>query len=486
MKTLKDILNNVKVEQIINEKELFVEGLAFDSRKVKEGFVFIAEKGEQTDGHLFIRKAIEQGAKAIVLEQMPEEKDILSDIIYIEVKSSSLSLGLMASNYYDHPTKKLKLVGITGTNGKTTTVTLLYRLFSSMGKSCGLISTIENRIKETVIPTERTTPDALTLNSLFAEMVSQGCEYAFMEVSSHAVVQNRIAGLKFSCAVFSNITLDHLDYHKTFENYIKAKKKFFDDLPSKAFAISNLDDKNGKVMLQNTKAKKLFYSLSNASADYRASVLDDSFDGLQLVIDNKEIYSPLIGKFNAYNLLVVYSVAVTLGMAKQEVLVHLSALNSAPGRFERYRLSTGAVAIIDYAHTPDALENVLKTIKEINAIKKQKVFCVIGCGGDRDKTKRPIMASIGQKFSDVLILTSDNPRTEKSEDIIEDMKKGLTKDKEGKIHFCITDRREAIKLACTLANKNDIVLVAGKGHENYQEINHIKHHFDDKEEVLKY
>lgn len=486
MKTLKDILNNVKVEQIINEKELFVEGLAFDSRKVKEGFVFIAEKGEQTDGHLFIRKAIEQGAKAIVLEQMPEEKDILSDVIYIKVKSSSLTLGLMASNYYDHPTKKLKLVGITGTNGKTTTVTLLYRLFSSMGKSCGLISTIENRIKETIIPTERTTPDALTLNSLFAEMVSQGCEYAFMEVSSHAVVQNRIAGLKFSCAVFSNITLDHLDYHKTFENYIKAKKKFFDDLPSKAFAISNLDDKNGKVMLQNTKAKKLFYSLSNASADYRASVLDDSFDGLQLVIDNKEIYSPLIGRFNAYNLLVIYSVAVTLGMAKQEVLVHLSALNSAPGRFERYRLSSGAVAIIDYAHTPDALENVLKTIKEINAIKKQKVFCVIGCGGDRDKTKRPIMASIGQKFSDVLILTSDNPRTEKSEDIIEDMKKGLTKDKEGKIHFCITDRREAIKLACILANKNDIVLVAGKGHENYQEINHIKHHFDDKEEVSKY
>lgn len=486
MKTLKDILNNVKVEQIINEKELFVEGLAFDSRKVKEGFVFIAEKGEQTDGHLFIRKAIEQGAKAIVLEQMPEEKERLSDIIYIKVKSSSLTLGLMASNYYDHPTKKLKLVGITGTNGKTTTVTLLYRLFSSMGKSCGLISTIENRIKETIIPTERTTPDALTLNSLFAEMVSQGCEYAFMEVSSHAVVQNRIAGLKFSCAVFSNITLDHLDYHKTFENYIKAKKKFFDDLPSKAFAISNLDDKNGKVMLQNTKAKKLFYSLSNASADYRASVLDDSFDGLQLVIDNKEIYSPLIGRFNAYNLLVIYSVAVTLGMAKQEVLVHLSALNSAPGRFERYRLSSGAVAIIDYAHTPDALENVLKTIKEINAIKKQKVFCVIGCGGDRDKTKRPIMASIGQKFSDVLILTSDNPRTEQSEDIIEDMKKGLTKDKEGKIHFCITDRREAIKLACTLANKNDIVLVAGKGHENYQEINHIKHHFDDKEEVLKY
>lgn len=486
MKTLKDILNNVKVEQIINEKELFVEGLAFDSRKVKEGFVFIAEKGEQTDGHLFIRKAIKQGAKAIVLEQMPEEKDILPDIIYIKVKSSSLTLGLMASNYYDHPTKKLKLVGITGTNGKTTTVTLLYRLFSSIGKSCGLISTIENRIKETIIPTERTTPDALTLNSLFAEMVSQGCEYAFMEVSSHAVVQNRIAGLKFSCAVFSNITLDHLDYHKTFENYIKAKKKFFDDLPSKAFAISNLDDKNGKVMLQNTKAKKIFYSLSNASADYRASVLDDSFDGLQLVIDNKEIYSPLIGRFNAYNLLVIYSVAVTLGMAKQEVLVHLSALNSAPGRFERYRLSSGAIAIIDYAHTPDALENVLTTIKEINAIKKQKVFCVIGCGGDRDKTKRPIMASIGQKFSDVLILTSDNPRTERSEDIIEDMKKGLTKDKDGKIHFCITDRREAIKLACTLANKNDIVLVAGKGHENYQEINHVKHHFDDKEEVLKY
>ncbi len=486
MKKLSDILHNVKIEQIINKRDLFVGGLAFDSRKTEKDFVFVAEKGEQTDGHLFIEKAISNGAKVIVFEQEDKISDFKESITYLKVKSSSLALGIMASNYYDNPTKKLKLVGITGTNGKTTTATLLYRLFSSMGKSCGLISTIENRINEKIIPTERTTPDALTLNSLFSDMVAEGCEYAFMEVSSHAVVQNRIAGLNFTCAVFSNITLDHLDYHKTFENYIKAKKRFFDELPSKSFAISNLDDKNGKVMLQNTKAKKLFYSLTSASADYRATVLEDSFDGLQIIIDNKEIYSPLIGKFNAYNLLAIYSVAMTLGLNKDEVLIKLSALSSAPGRFERYVISSGAVAIIDYAHTPDALENVLKTINEINSPQKHKIICAIGCGGDRDKTKRPIMTSIAQKLSDILIITSDNPRTERPEDIIEDMKKGLKKDRDGKLHFCITDRREAIKLACTLAKEGDIIIVAGKGHENYQEINHVKHHFDDKEEVLKY
>ncbi len=486
MKTLRDILYNVKTEQIFNEKDLNVEGIAFDSRKVQKDFVFVAEKGVETDGHLYIDKAIVNGAKAVVFEDLSKIGKMQDDVVYIKVASSSLALGYMASNFYDNPTKKLKLIGITGTNGKTTTVTLLYRLFSMMGKASGLISTIENRIKQDVYPTERTTPDAITLNCLFSSMVKSGCEYAFMEVSSHAVVQERIAGLTFAGAVFSNITLDHLDYHHTFEKYIKAKKKFFDDLSSKAFALTNIDDKNGKVMLQNTKAKKYTYSLTNASASYRAKILDNSFDGLNVIVDGKEIFSPLIGKFNAYNLLAIYSVAVLLGLNKEEVLVSLSALGSAQGRFERYRLSTGAIAIIDYAHTPDALENVLKTISDINSCKKNKVFCVVGCGGDRDKSKRPIMAGIAQKFSDTLILTSDNPRTEKPEDILEDMKQGLKKDKEGKIHFCITDRREAIKLACTLAKKDDIVLVAGKGHENYQEINHVKHHFDDKEEVLKY
>ena len=486
MMNLEKILHNVKIEKAFNFRDLDVMGIALDSRKVQEGFIFVAQKGEETDGHKFIGKAIENGARAIVFEEDLDETVFDSDIIYIKVKKTTSALGTMASNFYNDPTKKLKLVGITGTNGKTTTVTLLFRLLQSMGIRCGLISTIENRINDTVIPTERTTPDVLTLHSLLAQMVEEKCEYAFMEVSSHAVVQQRIAGLSFAGAVFSNITLDHLDYHKTFSNYIKAKKKFFDDLPSKAFALSNIDDKNGKVMLQNTKAKKYYYSLSNASADFRAKVLDNSFDGLDIELNGKEIYSPLIGKFNAYNLLAIYSVAILLGLNKEEVLVNLSAMKSAPGRFDCYRLSTGAVAIVDYAHTPDALENVLKTINEINIRNKGKIFCVIGCGGDRDKSKRPIMASIGQKYANVLVITADNPRTEKIEDIIEDMKQGLKKDKPEKQHFCIPDRREAIKIACTLSQKNDIVLVAGKGHETYQEIENKKHHFDDKEEVLKY
>jgi len=483
---IEKVLHNVKIEKIFNFKELDIMGIALDSRKVKEGFVFVAQKGEETDGHRFINKAIENGAKVIVFEEDLTEKDFNDSIIYIKVKSSAYALGTIASNFYNDPTKKLRLVGITGTNGKTTTVTLLFRLLQSMGIKCGLISTIENRINDTVIPTERTTPDVVTLNSLLAQMVEKKCEYAFMEVSSHAVVQQRIAGLCFTGAVFSNITLDHLDYHKTFNNYIKAKKKFFDDLSSKSFALSNIDDKNGKVMLQNTKAKKYYYSLSNASAEFRAKVLDDSFEGLDIELNGKEIYSPLIGKFNAYNLLAIYSVAILLGFDKEKVLINLSAMKSAPGRFDCYRLSSGAVAIVDYAHTPDALENVLKTINEINIRNKGKIFCVVGCGGDRDKSKRPIMASIGQKYANTLVITADNPRTEKIEDIIADMKQGLKKDKPEKQHFCIPDRREAIKLACSLAQKNDIVLVAGKGHENYQEINNKKYHFDDKEEVLKY
>ncbi|MBQ9312328.1 MAG: UDP-N-acetylmuramoyl-L-alanyl-D-glutamate--2,6-diaminopimelate ligase [Bacteroidales bacterium] len=485
MKTLQDILHNIKIEKILNDQQsLEIKGIAFDSRKVKDDYVFVAEKGTETDGHLFIDKAITNGAKVIVLEDLP--KEINENIVYVKVKDSSLALGIIACNYYDNPSKKIKLIGITGTNGKTTTVTLLYRMFMSMGYNCGLLSTIENIINDKVLHTERTTPDSLTINLLLYQMVMEGCDYAFMEVSSHAVVQNRIAGLKFFGAIFSNITLDHLDYHKTFDNYIKAKKKFFDMLPAKAFALTNIDDKHGLVMLQNTKAKKYTYSLSSPKADFRAKIIDDSFDGLHIDIDGKEMFARLIGKFNAYNLLAIYSCAILSGMEKEDVLVKLSALEPARGRFECYRLQSGAVAIIDYAHTPDALENVLNTINEINLLKKNEVFTVVGCGGDRDKSKRPIMAAIAQKLSNTLILTSDNPRTEKPEDILEDMKKGLKEDKANHKHFCITDRREAIHLACTLAKKDDIILVAGKGHEDYQEINHVKHHFDDREEILKY
>lgn len=486
MKTLYQLLQNVKPTKIINDGDRPVNGVEFDSRRVREGFVFVAEKGEQTDGHLYISKAVENGAKVVVFEDFSDSWTVKDDVVYVQVPSASKALGTIAANYYDNPSKKLRLIGITGTNGKTTTVTLLYRLFCSMGIACGLISTIENKIKDETIPTERTTPDALTLEKLLFQMVEQGCQYAFMEVSSHSVVQNRIAGLQFHGAIFSNITLDHLDYHKTFANYIKAKKKFFDDLSSKAFALTNIDDPNGSVMLQNTRAHKYSYSLTSASCDFKAKVLDDSFDGLHISLNNKEIFSPLIGRFNVYNLLAIYSTAVLCELDVYEVLVHLSALTPARGRFECYRLSNSAVGIIDYAHTPDALENVLKTIHEINRGKNNQIICVVGCGGDRDKSKRPIMASIAQKLSSTLILTSDNPRTENPEAILQDMKEGIKKELKTNTCFCISDRREAIKLACTLAHKDDIVLIAGKGHEDYQEINHVKHHFSDKEELLKY
>lgn len=486
MRNLQDILKNVKVLETFNQTEIEVEGIAFDSRKVQENYIFVAQKGVETDGHLFIDKAISNGAKVIVCEDLP--KTLQEDIIYIKVKDPSLALGIMASNFYDNPSKKLKLIGITGTNGKTTTVTLLHKLFCDLGYKSGLISTIENKIFDKVISTERTTPDQITLNKLLSQMAKEGCEYAFMEVSSHAVVQNRIAGLKFFGAVFSNITHDHLDYHKTFDNYIKAKKKFFDDLSAKAFAVTNIDDKNGNIMLQNTKAKKYTYSLSSAKADFRATIIDNSFEGLHLSINGTEIYARLIGKFNAYNLLAISSVALLCGIDKEKVFVTLSSLGSAKGRFECYRTKQGAVAIIDYAHTPDALENVLNTIHAVNARKQNKIFTVVGCGGDRDKTKRPVMACLAQSLSDTLILTSDNPRTEKPEDILQDMKQGLktTNDNSKCKVFTIIDRAEAIHLACSLAEKDDIVLIAGKGHENYQEINNVKHHFDDKEEVFKH
>ncbi len=508
MKTLQDILKDFEYEilniednnsitnnsltktQILATK---VEGIAFDSRKIQINNLFVAEKGELTDGHLYIDKAIANGATIIVFD----EKDYTPStrissinnqpIIYIKVKSSSFALAQIAKNYYNNPSKNLILVGVTGTNGKTTTVTLLYELFTLLGHRCGKISTVENIIVDTILPTERTTPDSITLNKLLSEMVTKKCEYVFMEVSSHSVVQNRIAGLNFKGAVFSNITLDHLDYHKTFATYIKAKKKFFDDLYSSAFALTNIDDKNGEVMLQNTKAKCYTYSLQSAKSDFKAKILESTLEGMELVIDNKEIFVPMTGKFNAYNLLAVYSVAVLLGVDKMEILKHLTLLKAAKGRFEIYKLRSGAYGIIDYAHTPDAVENVLNTINDCRTFVSQKIITIIGCGGHRDKSKRPLMAKISYSLSDILILTSDNPRDENPEDIIKDMEKGLDNvpKSEDKQIFSIVDRREAIKIAIALAKKNDIILVAGKGHETYQEINGKKYHFDDKEEIMK-
>ena len=508
MKTLQDILKDFEYEILnqtsdilvsnnnLTEKDILatkVEGIAFDSRKVQANYLFVAEKGELTDGHLYIDKAIANGATVIVFDSNDYTPNTTistldnSPIIYIKVKSSSFALALIAKNYYDNPSAHLTLVGITGTNGKTTTVTLLYELFTLLGYRCGKISTVENIIVDKVLPTERTTPDSITLNQLLSEMVKNKCEYVFMEVSSHSVVQNRIAGLDFRGAIFSNITLDHLDYHKTFAAYIKAKKKFFDDLSPLAFALTNLDDKNGEVMLQNTKAKRYSYSLQSAKSDFKAKILESTFEGMELVIDNKEVFVPMTGKFNAYNLLAVYSVASLLGVDKMEILKNLSLLKAAKGRFEIYKLKSGAYGIIDYAHTPDAVENVLKTINDCRTSGNQKIITIIGCGGHRDKSKRPLMAEISYSLSDILILTSDNPRDEIPEDIIKDMEKGLdnVSKMEDKQTFSIVDRREAIKVAIALAKKNDIILVAGKGHETYQEINGKKYHFDDKEEIMK-
>ncbi|MBP3253693.1 MAG: UDP-N-acetylmuramoyl-L-alanyl-D-glutamate--2,6-diaminopimelate ligase [Bacteroidales bacterium] len=488
MKNLKQILDGVKINRIINEdnaKE--IQGIAFDSRKVEEGYVFVAEKGELADGHSYICSAVQSGAKVIVLDNasyMPESNDNTS-VTYILTDDSSLALSQIACNFYDRPTEKLKLVGITGTNGKTTTVTLLYELFTALGYKCGKISTVENIVAGKVLPTQRTTPDSITLNRLFSDMVQQDCTYVFMEVSSHAIVQNRIGGLHFAGGIFSNITLDHLDYHKTFLAYIQAKKAFFDRLDKDAFALVNADDKNGLVMVQNTKAKVYTYGLSGAGYDYRTKIIESSFEGSDLLIDGKEVFVPMVGRFNAYNILAVYATAMLLGADKQQVLTDISLLKAAKGRFEIYKLKSGAYAVIDYAHTPDAVENVLKTINDCKTQVSQKVYTVIGCGGDRDKSKRPLMAKISQQLSDVLILTSDNPRSEKPEDIIKDMQQGLVNTSDTKT-FTVADRAEAIKLACTMAEKDDIVLVAGKGHENYQEIYGEKHHFDDKEEVLRY
>lgn len=475
---LYDILEGVALKEPL-AKNAEVCDICFDSRKVVAGSCFVAQVGVQVDGHKFIDSAVEKGAVAVVCQQLPQHID--EKVAYVVVENSDVALGVMADNFYHHPSRQLKLVGITGTNGKTTTVTLLYRMFRLYGEHVGLLSTIVNRIDEEEIPATHTTPDALQLNQLLHRMVDAGCRYAFMEVSSHALAQNRVAGLTFAGGIFSNITHDHLDFHKTFAQYIAAKKSFFDQLPPEAFALTNIDDRNGMVMVQNTRARVLTYSLERV-ADYRCRVLDDTFAGLQVEINGKEVYSRLVGRFNAYNLTAIYGAACLCGMEESEVLRLVSTLNAAEGRFQ-YVSGRGITAIVDYAHTPDALQNVLATI---NAIRKpgQMVYTVVGCGGDRDKSKRPEMAQIACTMSDRLILTSDNPRTESPDSILDDMEAGLTDEQRGTV-LRITDRRSAIKSAVLMAREDDIILVAGKGHEKYQEVMGVRHHFDDVEELEK-
>lgn len=476
MPELKDILYKVSLTSSYGDMEVGVKGVCFDSRKVLPGFVFVAVRGTLSDGHDYIHKAIVSGAHAIVCEKLPET--VIENVTYVSVKNTAQALGIMASNFYGNPSEKLTLVGVTGTNGKTTTVTLLYQLFSVLGYHVGMISTVENRIIDQLLPSTHTTPDPIQLNELLKSMVSAGCTHTFMEVSSHAIDQERIAGLKFAGALFTNITHDHLDYHKTFENYIKAKKKYFDELSGEAFALVNADDKRGMVMLQNTKASKYTFGLRKM-VDYKAKIITNSLDGLELEIAGKNVWFKMIGDFNAYNLLGAYGAAVLLGEESDNVLVRLSALSGAPGRFERVMPGSKITAIVDYAHTPDALKNVLETIAAFRTGNEQ-VITVVGCGGNRDKTKRPLMASIACKMSDKVVLTSDNPRDEDPMEIIREMQSGILPTEVRKT-LVLADREEAIKTACMMAKENDIVLVAGKGHETYQEIKGVKYPFDDKE-----
>ena len=453
-----------------------IEGLCFDSRKAQAGSVFFAIPGTQVDGHSFLSQVYDQGCRFWVLEKMPTE--VPADVQCVQVLDSNAALAEAAAEFYGHPSKKLKLIGITGTNGKTTTVTLLFELFKRLGHRCGLISTVVNKIEDKVIPSTHTTPDALSLNALLADMVLAGCSHAFMEVSSHAVVQKRIHALQFSGAIFSNITRDHLDFHETFDEYIKAKKGFFDALPASAFALTNVDDKRGMVMLQNTAAKKYGYGLLNA-ADFKAKIISNGIGGLQLEMDHQQVHAQLIGTFNAYNLLGIYAAALLLGEESHEVLIQISALKTAPGRFEQMAGSKNKMGIVDYAHTPDALENVLKTIQAIRD-KSQRIITVVGCGGNRDTGKRPIMAELAAKYSDEVVLTSDNPRKEDPELILDQMEAGVPLELKSKVHRK-TDRKEGIFYAVReLASTGDIILVAGKGHENYQEIQGVKYDFDDK------
>lgn len=476
---LKELLHAIPVLQVFGSLDLQVDLITFDSREVKQGALFVAIHGVHTDGHKYIEQVVDRGAAVVIVEQLPD--DIKEGVTYVQVADSSYALGNIASNFYGNPSQDLKLVGVTGTNGKTTVATLLFNLFEKLGYHVGLLSTVNNRIGDTIIPATHTTPDPVSLNRLLRAMVDDGCDYCFMEVSSHAIMQQRIVGLKFAGGIFTNITHDHLDFHKTFDNYIKAKKKFFDDLGAYAFALTNVDDKNGSVMLQNTFAHRKTYGLQNI-ADFKAKVLESHFDGMLLQIDTHDLWVRLVGGFNAYNLLAVYASAILLEQETSKVLLALSEISGAEGRFETIHSPSGIIGIVDYAHTPDAVENVLQTIKQLKSEGRQ-IITVLGCGGDRDTSKRPQMAKVALNYSDKLIITSDNPRTEEPVAIIKQMEAGVAVDKK-KNTFSITDRREAIRAAVHLASAGDIVLVAGKGHEKYQEIHGVRHYFDDKEELM--
>lgn len=475
---LKDILYKTAIESVNGTTDMQVSKIEFDSRQVQSGDAFVAIRGTQSDGHNYIAKAIESGAVAVVCESLPET--LQKGVTYIEVENSAAALAYMASNYYGIPSQSIKLVGVTGTNGKTTIASLLYQLFKNAGYKTGLLSTVKVMVGDTEYKATHTTPDSLTINKYLSEMAAEGVEYCFMEVSSHGIHQSRTEGLHFEGGIFTNLSHDHLDYHKTFAEYRDVKKQFFDQLPKTAFALVNVDDKNGLVMLQNTKAKKLTYALKTY-ADYKAQILENQLSGLLLKIDGQEVWVKLIGTFNAYNLLAIYATAVNLGLQEQEVLTLMSELESVSGRFQYIISDTNVTAIVDYAHTPDALENVLKTIENIRT-RNEQLITVVGCGGNRDTTKRPVMANIASSFSDKAIFTSDNPRTENPEAIIEDMEKGVEPHNYKKT-IAITDRKQAIKTACQLAEPNDIILIAGKGHETYQEINGVRNHFDDMETV---
>ena len=480
MKLLNDLLMNITPLKVSGDRDIHVSGLSIDSRSVGPNSVFVAVIGTLSDGHTFIDKAIAAGATAIVCETLP---DAIPGITYIQVKNSAEAAGLLADAFYDYPSRQLKIVGITGTNGKTTTATLLYQLFEGLGHKCGLLSTVRNYIHDQVEPATHTTPDAISIHRLLRKMVDAGCTHTFMEVSSHAIHQDRIAGIRFSGGVFTNITHDHLDYHQTFDEYIRVKKLFFDTLPVNSFALTNADDKRGMVMLQNTKADKQTYSLK-MPATIKGKVLENNLSGLVMLIDNLEAHFRLIGTFNAYNLLAVYGVAKQLDEDPVHILEVLSSLRGAAGRFETYLSHNDKIlGIVDYAHSPDALINVLATINQLRT-HGQQLITVVGCGGDRDRAKRPVMAQVACEHSDRAILTADNPRSEDPEAILNEMEAGLTAPQKRK-SLRITDRREAIKVACSLAQPGDLILIAGKGHETYQEIKGIKHHFDDSEELQK-
>lgn len=483
MKKLSDLLYKVSIEKLIGNVGSSIKNISFDSRKIESGYIFFAIKGYDLDGHKYIPQAITQGATVVVCEELPEE---LSDYVtYVQVKNSSIALGIVASNFYDNPSEKLTLAGITGTNGKTTTTTLLYNLFTQLGFRCALLSTIENRISDKVLNSNHTTPDPITINQLLAQAVDEGCQYAFMEVSSHGIHQNRLAGLTFKIGAFTNITHDHLDYHQTFSNYIAAKKKFFDELPKTAIAITNMDDKNGLIMLQNTNAKKVTYSLKSNS-EYKGKIIENRLDGMFLQFNNQEFWTVLAGKFNAYNELLAYTIASELGFDSLDIVTALSKLQRVKGRFETYVSDDKKYIIVDYAHTPDALQNILEAINQ-SRTRNEKLITVFGCGGHRDKEKRPKMGNIATRLSDLAIITSDNPRDENPDEIIQEIETGIEPQNTNK-YLSITDRKQAIRTAIKMAAPKDIILIAGKGHENYQEINGKHFPFDDMKiakELLK-